>query len=507
LFIVTSNPAGAAASVHDPSGYLDHAVLSGSAVAFSGWAADKDLPGAVRVSVAIDGFTVRSVMSIGLRADVAKVFPAFGKYRGYYGSVPVPTGKHSVCLTAVNLGPGSDRRLGCLTVNVPGTGTSSSNVKTRAPYGAFDAVSVSRGSLSVRGWSIDPDTTGYTLVDVGVNGATVGSLVANQARPDVARVHPGYGVYHGYSAKLTVPMGPGNYQICVSGINTTGGANASFGCRIYTVLPVGVPSTLNVAASDSAAKDMQARAIAAHAARAADFPATASSAARIAIAARAFLQQATGRRAGPPAQARLPKFSVSTTTRAPDVQAVMGAKPVLGSYPQVKKAGRPGAMHALEVYRNDPRPTSPSAGDGIIGAAAILPGNGRTVHPSLPGYPANYTKVRAEVAVDNALAQLGDSYVWAAGGPTTFDCSGLTQWAWAKAGVSLTHYTGSQAVQGVRIQANQLLPGDLVLFGSDLHHVGMYLGAGYMIDAPYTGAYVRVDKVSWFGDYSLAIRP
>jgi cell wall-associated NlpC family hydrolase len=46
-----------------------------------------------------------------------------------------------------------------------------------------------------------------------------------------------------------------------------------------------------------------------------------------------------------------------------------------------------------------------------------------------------------------------------------------------------------------------------VLFGSDLHHVGMYLGAGYMLDAPYTGAYVRVDKISSFGDFTLAVRP
>jgi peptidoglycan DL-endopeptidase CwlO len=115
--------------------------------------------------------------------------------------------------------------------------------------------------------------------------------------------------------------------------------------------------------------------------------------------------------------------------------------------------------------------------------------------------------MRAEVAIDAALAHIGDPYVWAAAGPSTFDCSGLTQWAWAKAGVGLGHYTGSQAVQGVRVAANQLLPGDLVLFGRDLHHVGMYLGAGYMLDAPDTGAYIRVDKISWFGDFSLAVRP
>ena len=127
----------------------------------------------------------------------------------------------------------------------------------------------------------------------------------------------------------------------------------------------------------------------------------------------------------------------------------------------------------------------------------MLPGNGRTVRPVLPGYPAGYRKLRAEVAVDNALEQLGKPYVWAAAGADTFDCSGLTQWAWGKAGVDLYHYTGSQAVQGVRVMANQLLPGDLVLFGGDLHHVGMYLGGGSMIHAPHTGSYVQIVPVYW----------
>jgi cell wall-associated NlpC family hydrolase len=52
-----------------------------------------------------------------------------------------------------------------------------------------------------------------------------------------------------------------------------------------------------------------------------------------------------------------------------------------------------------------------------------------------------------------------------------------------------------------------LLPGDLLLFGATLHHVGMYLGAGYMIDAPNTGDYVKVQLVSDDGDFAVAVRP
>jgi cell wall-associated NlpC family hydrolase len=137
----------------------------------------------------------------------------------------------------------------------------------------------------------------------------------------------------------------------------------------------------------------------------------------------------------------------------------------------------------------------------------VLPANGTTVRPSLPAYRTGVVKVRAEIAVGAALKQLGLPYVFAAAGPKTFDCSGLTMWAWAKAGVHLDHFTGTQVHQGRRVKRNQLLPGDLMLFGKDVHHVGMYLGAGYMINAPYTGAYVRIAKISWSGDFSIAVRP
>ena len=126
----------------------------------------------------------------------------------------------------------------------------------------------------------------------------------------------------------------------------------------------------------------------------------------------------------------------------------------------------------------------------VAGTAPFQKANGVTVSPTLP-YPAGYTPLRAEVAVDQRAVALGTPYVWDAAGPSAFDCSGLTMWAWSHAGVPLNHYTGDQVNEGARVAPNQLLPGDLVLFGSDLHHVGMYLGEGYMIDAPDTGEWSR----------------
>jgi hypothetical protein len=134
----------------------------------------------------------------------------------------------------------------------------------------------------------------------------------------------------------------------------------------------------------------------------------------------------------------------------------MGPTPNLCSYPAARTGGSTGAAHSLEAFGNVSLPAPNGAGDGVVGAAPILPANGITVDPRLPGYPASgYTRLRAEVAVDTALSHLGDVYVYAASGPSTFDCSGLTEAAWAKAGVSLYHYTVTQSTEGVRVRPNQ----------------------------------------------------
>ncbi|WP_131748900.1 C40 family peptidase [Frankia sp. Cppng1_Ct_nod] len=127
-----------------------------------------------------------------------------------------------------------------------------------------------------------------------------------------------------------------------------------------------------------------------------------------------------------------------------------------------------------------------------------------TITASMP--PAVSGGGGAAVAVAEARAQLGKPYVWAAAGPDTFDCSGLTQWVWAKAGVALSHFTGAQWNEGRRISRDELIPGDLVFFGADLHHVGIYIGDGEMIDAPRTGTVIRIEPV-WWTTYVGAVRP
>jgi len=112
----------------------------------------------------------------------------------------------------------------------------------------------------------------------------------------------------------------------------------------------------------------------------------------------------------------------------------------------------------------------------------------------------------AQKAVDTALAQVGDPYVWGAAGPDAFDCSGLMQYAYSAAGVSLPHSSASQSRMGTPVSRDQLQPGDLVFFYSPVSHVGMYIGNGQMVHASTSGQPVKVASVDSMGSYNSARR-
>jgi peptidoglycan DL-endopeptidase CwlO len=112
----------------------------------------------------------------------------------------------------------------------------------------------------------------------------------------------------------------------------------------------------------------------------------------------------------------------------------------------------------------------------------------------------------AATAIAAARSKLGSAYVWAASGPSTFDCSGLTMYAWAQAGVSLPHSSAMQFSSGNKVSASSLQPGDLVFYGSPIHHVALYVGGGQVIHAPQTGDVVRYASVDMM-PISGAVRP
>ncbi|MFF7410783.1 C40 family peptidase [Streptomyces lydicus] len=113
---------------------------------------------------------------------------------------------------------------------------------------------------------------------------------------------------------------------------------------------------------------------------------------------------------------------------------------------------------------------------------------------------------KAEKALAFARAQIGKPYVWGATGPSSYDCSGLTQAAWKAAGVDLPRTTWDQVKVGQRVATSDLQPGDLVFFFDDISHVGMYIGGGKMIHAPHPGADVREESIYYMPIYG-SVRP
>ena len=121
-------------------------------------------------------------------------------------------------------------------------------------------------------------------------------------------------------------------------------------------------------------------------------------------------------------------------------------------------------------------------------APAIKPARNGPPPPTGPPPPVGKG---AGAAIAAARSQIGKPYQWGAAGPDSYDCSGLVMWAWAHGGVSLSHSTYAQWDETTHVAPSAMQPGDILFFGSDLHHNALYAGGGTMIEAPHTGAFVR----------------
>lgn len=113
----------------------------------------------------------------------------------------------------------------------------------------------------------------------------------------------------------------------------------------------------------------------------------------------------------------------------------------------------------------------------------------RTAHHRRLALPGG----RAGIAVRAALSRLGRPYVWGATGPNQFDCSGLVQWSYAKAGIHLGRTTYQQINDGIPVPRSQVRPGDLVF--PHAGHVQMAIGNNLVVEAPYAGASVRISRL------------
>lgn len=112
--------------------------------------------------------------------------------------------------------------------------------------------------------------------------------------------------------------------------------------------------------------------------------------------------------------------------------------------------------------------------------------------------PYTYTGDAGSRAAKFACAQIGKKYVWAAAGPNSYDCSGLTMRSWAQVGVSLPHNAYQQKHSMPSVSYSNLKPGDLIFYYASVHHVAIYVGGGWMVNAPQTGEPVQMGRYNKF---------
>jgi cell wall-associated NlpC family hydrolase len=187
--------------------------------------------------------------------------------------------------------------------------------------------------------------------------------------------------------------------------------------------------------------------------------------------------QATAEQAAVEAQAQFDAVAAKQAALQEEIAGYQAAFDSLSAQEQrVASAGHDGADRASRAEREPVVATGPV----VAGSAA------------------------AQKAVDTAMAQRGKPYVWAASGPGSFDCSGLTSYAFRAAGISLAHSSRMQSQMGQPVARDQLQPGDLVFFYSPVSHVGIYIGNGQMVHAPTSGDVVKVSAL--MGGYSGARR-
>ena len=160
-------------------------------------------------------------------------------------------------------------------------------------------------------------------------------------------------------------------------------------------------------------------------------------------------------------------------------------------------ARRAMAEQAARAARDQAAARAPSGG----ASRSATPTTAKKGSPpaAAPAGPSAPPASGASAAVAKAKEQIGKPYQWGAEGPDSFDCSGLTLYAWRAGGRSLPHSSGAQYSATARVSTSALMPGDLLFYGSPIHHVGIYVGNGQMVEASETGTPVRYASI-WRSD-------
>ncbi len=234
VLVVGANPPTGPQPDPNPVSSWDAGSLSGRTYQVGGWAFD---PNAPQQSVNVDMYDTRPdgsqqgvrLSTGGSRPDVASAYPGTGGNTGFSGQLAMTgAGRHSVCLYAINVGPGSNTLMGCRNVDLPG------------PAGSLDVVtSTAQGSLTIAGWAADPDAPNGAenvhLYVTGPGGTAFGTSRTGGYRPDVRSAIPWVGPNSGFTGSIPAASA-GDNQVCAYAINVNPpNTNPMIGCRTVTV--------------------------------------------------------------------------------------------------------------------------------------------------------------------------------------------------------------------------------------------------------------------------------
>jgi hypothetical protein len=218
---------------YGPSGALETLATQPGHLVVSGWAIDWDTSSdPVTVNVVIDGTTTKLIAN-KFRKDIATRHPAAGGNHGFAATLPLKQGKHQVCVSAVNIGFGSNNSLGCKSITLNDN-----------PVGAVESAKQSNGALKVTGWAFDGDNPTAALTATLTVDGLPHFVTANTPRTDIGSKYPTAGPNHGFVASYK--LAEGSHKVCVTVHNIGYGANTVFPCRtaVLNFTPTAVLTSL-----------------------------------------------------------------------------------------------------------------------------------------------------------------------------------------------------------------------------------------------------------------------
>jgi len=187
--------------LYRPYGYLDEVSPAPGGVRLRGWAVDPESTAPITLHVYAGGKVVQWVVADKQRPDIAAVFPGIGTRHGFDTVVPLPAGRHTITVYAINVLDGSENPV-----------IGSAPVGVGVPFGMADA-RVGPGLVRLTGWVIDPDTADPVQLHAYVDGVFAGQFGANVFRNDVAATYAAYGGEHGFDIELQVEAGTHDVEL------------------------------------------------------------------------------------------------------------------------------------------------------------------------------------------------------------------------------------------------------------------------------------------------------